>query len=161
MHVQNRKGLDCAQRTVGRREDPRTIKGEEAMKYVVPYCVTLLVFVTLDLIWLGAVAKLFYRTQLAGLIAVKFNLWAALAFYLVYPLGVVLFAVVPAVSSGSSTDAAVWGALFGFFAYATYDLTNLATLRDWPVRLTVVDLAWGTVLTALAAACGQMITRSI
>ena len=131
------------------------------MKYAVPYGVTLLVFVTLDMIWLGAVAKRFYQTQFAGLIADKFNLWAALAFYLVYPIGVVLFAVVPAVSSGSSTDAAVWGALFGFFAYATYDLTNLATLRGWPLRLTIVDLAWGTVLTAIAAVCGQLIMRGI
>jgi len=131
------------------------------VKYIVPYGVTLLVFVTLDLIWLGVVAKRFYRTQLAGLIADKFNFWAALAFYLVYPLGVVSFAVVPALSSDSWSDAAVWGAMLGFFAYATYDLTNLATLREWPVRLTVVDLAWGTVLTALAATCGQLITRSI
>jgi uncharacterized membrane protein len=131
------------------------------MKYIVPYGVTLLVFVTLDLIWLGAVAKRFYRAQLAGLIADKFNLWAALAFYLVYPLGVVSFAVVPAVSWGSSTDAAAWGAMLGFFAYATYDLTNLATLREWPVRLTFVDLAWGTVLTAIAAVCGQLTMRGL
>jgi uncharacterized membrane protein len=131
------------------------------MKYVVPYGVTLLVFVTLDLIWLGAVAKRFYRTQLAGLIADRFNLWAASAFYLVYPIGVVLFAVVPAVSSGSWTDAALGGAMLGFFAYATYDLTNLATLREWPVRLTFVDLAWGTILTAITAASAQLITRSI
>jgi len=131
------------------------------MKYVVPYGVTLLVFVTLDLIWLGAVAKRFYRAQLAGLIADKFNLWAALAFYLVYPFGVVSFAVVPAHSVGSSTDAAVLGAMFGFFAYATYDLTNLATLREWPLRLAIVDLAWGTVLTAIAAACGQLITHGV
>jgi uncharacterized membrane protein len=131
------------------------------MKYVGSYGATLLVFVTLDLIWLGLVAKRFYRTQLAGLIADQFNLWAALAFYLVYPLGVVIFAVTPALSSASWSDAAVLGAGFGFFAYATYDLTNLATLREWPVRLTVVDLAWGTVLTALAATCGQLITRGI
>jgi uncharacterized membrane protein len=131
------------------------------MKYVVPYGVALLVFVTLDLIWLGVVAKRFYRTQLAGLIADKFNFWAAFVFYLFYPLGVVTFAVMPALSSGSWTDAAVLGAMLGFFAYATYDLTNLATLREWPMRLTGVDLLWGTVLTALAAACGQLLTRSV
>jgi uncharacterized membrane protein len=131
------------------------------MKYVALYGVTLLVFVTLDLIWLGAVAKRFYRTQLAGLIADRFNLWAASAFYLVYPIGVVSFAVVPAVSSGSWTDAALGGAMLGFFAYATYDLTNLATLREWPVLLTFADLAWGTILTAITAACAQLIAHSI
>ncbi len=131
------------------------------MKLVLTYAATLLVFVSFDLIWLGVVAKLYYRTQLGSLMADKFNFRAAAAFYLVYPLGVVTFAVMPGLSSDSWTDAAMWGAMLGFFAYATYDLTNLATLREWPVRLTLVDLLWGTALTALAAACGQLITRSI
>jgi uncharacterized membrane protein len=139
----------------------RQVKGDQNMKFVTAYGATLVAVVVFDLIWLGAVAKQFYRTQLAGLIAEPFNLWAASAFYLVYPLGIVVFAVAPAISSGSSTDAVVFGGMFGFFAYATYDLTNLATLREWPVRLTFVDLAWGTILTAVAATCGQLITRSI
>lgn len=131
------------------------------MKYIVAYGVALLIFVTLDLIWLGVVARRFYRTQLAGLIADKFNLGAAAAFYLVYPLGVVAFAVMPMLPSGAWTDAAVWGGMLGFFAYATYDLTNLATLRDWPLRLSLVDMLWGTALTAVAAACGHLIARSL
>jgi uncharacterized membrane protein len=131
------------------------------MKYLVAYGATLLVFVTVDLLWLGVIARGFYRAQLAGFIADKFNAWAASAFYLVYPLGIVLFVVNPTLSLGSWVDAALWGGLFGFFAYATYDLTNLATLRQWPVRLTLVDLLWGTALTALAAVCGQSITRSM
>jgi uncharacterized membrane protein len=131
------------------------------MKYVVPYVATLSLFAAVDLIWLGLVAKAFYRRELAGLIANQFNAGAALAFYLVYPLGIVVFAVAPALASGAWIDAAFWGAMFGFFAYATYDLTNLATLREWSVRLTLVDLVWGTCLTGLAAACGHLITRSV
>jgi uncharacterized membrane protein len=131
------------------------------MKYVIPYCAVLLIFVTVDLIWLGGLAKRFYRTQLAGLMADNFNAWAAATFYLVYPLGVVAFAVMPALPSGSWTDAAAWGAMLGFFAYATYDLTNLATLRGWPLRLAIVDMLWGTTLTALVAAGGHLIARNI
>ena len=121
----------------------------------------MLVFVTVDLAWLGVIARRFYRTQLAGLVADQFNVRAATAFYLVYPLGVVIFAVAPALHSGAWPHAAVWGAILGFFAYATYDLTNLATLRDWPLRLTLVDMLWGTSLTALAAVCGHLISRSL
>jgi uncharacterized membrane protein len=130
------------------------------MKYLIPYSAALSVFVIVDLIWLGAVAKRFYRTQLAGLMADKFNIWAASAFYLLYPFGIVVFAVMPTLASGAWTDAAVWGAMLGFFAYATYDLTNLATLRDWPVQLTLVDLLWGTALTAVTSASAQVIARS-
>jgi uncharacterized membrane protein len=129
------------------------------MQHIIAYCSVLAVFVTVDLIWLGGVAKRFYRSQLAGLIADKFNVGAAAAFYLVYPLGVVAFAVMPSLLSGTAADAALLGAMLGFFAYATYDLTNLATLRNWPLRLTVVDMLWGTALTALAAAGGHLIAR--
>jgi uncharacterized membrane protein len=131
------------------------------MQYVIAYCSVLAVFVTVDLIWLGGVAKRFYRSQLAGLIADEFNIGAAAAFYLVYPLGVVAFSVMPSLPSGSAADAALLGAMLGFFAYATYDLTNLATLRNWSLRLTVVDMLWGTALTALAAAGGHLMGRYV
>ena len=130
------------------------------MKLVVPYVVTLIAFAGLDAIWLGFVANRFYRTELGGLMAEKFNLWAAIAFYLIYALGVMVFAVAPTLSTGTWRDAAFWGFLFGFFAYATYDLTNLATVRDWPVRLTFVDLLWGACLTAIGAACAHAVARS-
>lgn len=131
------------------------------MKYVITYCSVFAIFVAVDLIWLGGVAKRFYRSQLAGLIADEFNIGAAAAFYLVYPLGVVAFAVIPSLPSGSAADAALLGAMLGFFAYATYDLTNLATLRNWPLRLTLVDMLWGTALTALAAAGGHLMGRYV
>ncbi len=131
------------------------------MKYVVAYAGTLIAFVAVDLIWLGVVAKAFYRAQLGDLLAENYNFGAAALFYLAYPLGVVIFAVVPAFASGSWLEAAVWGAMLGLFAYGTYDLTNLATLRNWPLRLTAIDLLWGTVLTAFAAACGQLAVNGI
>ena len=129
------------------------------MRFAGPYLATFLVFVALDLLWLGAVAKRFYREQLSELIADNFNLRAAAAFYLMYPLGVVIFAVIPAL--GSTFDAALRGAMLGLFAYATYDLTNLATLRAWPLRLSLVDMLWGTVLTSVAATAGHLIARSL
>lgn len=131
------------------------------MKYVIAYAGTLIAFVAVDLIWLGVVAKAFYRAQLGDLLAENYNFGAAALFYLAYPLGVVVFAVVPAFASGSWLEAAVWGAMLGLFAYGTYDLTNLATLRNWPLRLTAIDLLWGTVLTAFAAACGQLAVNGI
>ncbi len=131
------------------------------MNYVIAYVAVLLIFITVDLVWLGGVAKRFYRAQLGDLLAETFNFPAAAAFYLMYPLGVVNFVVAPAMSSGSLADTCIWGAALGFFAYATYDLTNLATLRTWPVRLAVVDMLWGSVLTALAAAGGYLIAYNL
>ena len=121
------------------------------MRFAYQYGAAFAAFLALDLIWLGIVARSFYHRELAGLMADKFNVWAAAAFYLMYPLGIVAFAVDPSMASGSWTHAALAGAGLGCFAYATYDLTNLATLRQWPLRLTVVDIVWGTALTAAAA----------
>jgi uncharacterized membrane protein len=129
------------------------------MHFTIPYIATLLVFVCIDLLWLGFVAKGFYKSELGDLMANKFNYWAAAAFYLIYAAGVVVFAVRPALISGNWTEAALSGALFGFIAYATYDLTNLSSLRSWPVLLTFVDMLWGTILSALAASLAFMITR--
>jgi len=133
------------------------------LSYLAVYGATAVVFLAVDFLWLGLIAKSFYRDGIGHLMADPPNLVAAGVFYLVYPIGVVVFAVVPTVWSGGLAAAAQlpWtravftGALFGFFAYATYDLSNLATLRGWPVRLALVDIAWGTALTATAAAAGR------
>ena len=133
------------------------------LSYLAVYGATAVAFLVLDFLWLGFIAKSFYRDGIGHLMADQPNLVAAGAFYLLYPIGVVLFAVAPAVWSGGLAAAAqvpwsravLLGALFGFFAYATYDLSNLATLRDWPLRLVLVDIAWGTALTAAAAAAGR------
>ena len=116
-------------------------------------------FLVLDLVWLGLVADKFYHRQLGDLMASSFNVPAAIAFYLVYLVGVMIFAIAPAIEQASLTRAIVVGAMFGFFCYATFDLTNLAVLRDYPLKMALVDIAWGTFLTGSAAACGYLASR--
>jgi len=115
------------------------------------YFLTLVIFLGIDAFWLGLVAPKFYRSQIGHLMADKAILSAALIFYLLYMVGLVFFVVAPGMSM-STREIILRGALFGLVAYATYDLTNLATLRDWPVFVTVVDLVWGTFLTAATSA---------
>jgi uncharacterized membrane protein len=115
------------------------------------YAITMPIFFAIDLVWIGVVARDFYRRALGHLLSAQVNWAAAILFYLVFIAGIVFFAVRPALEAGSAARALTYGALLGFLAYATYDLTNQATMRDWPILVTVVDLAWGTVLTALVA----------
>ena len=131
----------------------------DEMTNLIAYGATALVFFGLDFLWLGTVANSFYRGQLGPLMAEQVNIPVAALFYALYVVGLVIFAVAPALAAGSWKTALVYGALFGFFAYATYDLTNLATLRDWPAALSVVDLIWGTVLSGTSATLGYLITR--
>jgi len=115
------------------------------------FLATVVTFLVLDGIWLLVIARSFYRRHLGYLMAEQPNWAAAGIFYLLYAIGVTVFAVLPAVDQGSVV-AGLWrGALFGLVAYATYDLTNQATVRNWPMLITVVDLAWGTVLSASVA----------
>jgi len=133
------------------------------LSYLAAYAATAVAFLAIDLLWLGVIAKSFYRDGIGHLMADPPNLMAAGVFYLLYPLGVMLFAVAPNAWLGGTASAAelpfsravIAGALFGLFAYATYDLSNLATLRGWPLRLSLVDIAWGAALTAAAAAAGR------
>ena len=118
------------------------------------YALTLGVFLAIDLLWLGVVARGFYRTQLRPLLSPKVNWPAAFVFYLLYVVGILIFAVLPALAAESLAVAAAWGALFGFFTYATYELTNLATLKDWPLKVVLVDTAWGVVLCTVVASAG-------
>jgi len=127
------------------------------MTYLIAYLATAIVFLTIDAIWLGLVATTFYKSMIGHLMADKVNFAAAAGFYLLYCVGIVIFAVAPALKSGDWTDAALYGALFGFFCYATYDMTNLSTLKDWPVTMAIIDIAWGTVLTGVAAVAGYLI----
>jgi uncharacterized membrane protein len=111
-------------------------------------------------VWLGFIAKDFYRTQIGPLMLEKPLLGAAVAFYLLYTIGIVSFAVVPALAADSWMRAMATGALFGLVAYSTYDLTNLATLRGWSMKLSLVDIAWGAIVTSLAATAGYIGARS-
>jgi uncharacterized membrane protein len=126
---------------------------------VLIYALTVPVFFAIDLIWLGLVARGLYRRQLGDLMADSPNWPVAVLFYLLYIVGIVVFAIIPGWRDGSMVHALGMGALFGFLAYATYDLTNLATLRDWPATLAVVDITWGTVLTGITATIGYHIAR--
>lgn len=105
------------------------------------------VFFAIDMVWLGLVASNFYKSQLGNLMG-DINWTAAVIFYLVLLVGLTFFAIYPAVLKNSLITAAVLGGLFGFFTYATYDLTNLATLKNWPLSVTIVDMIWGTILGA-------------
>jgi uncharacterized membrane protein len=131
------------------------------MQYIVAYIATAVVFFIADFVWLGVVMKAFYRDRLGALMAEQVNIPVAGLFYLAFVLGIVIFAVAPALAAGSWGRALLFGALFGFFAYGTYDMTNWATLRDWPAAVSIVDLAWGTVLTGVSATAGYLITRWI
>jgi uncharacterized membrane protein len=115
------------------------------------YMITFCIFIGIDLFWLELVAPQFYRSQIGHLMADTANLPAAGLFYLLYVWALVYFVVEPALSKKESRHVGLRGAFFGLVAYATYDLTNLATLRDWPVLVTVVDILWGAVLTAVTS----------
>ena len=131
------------------------------LKYPVAYIATAIVFFGLDFIWLSNMANGFYRNRLGAMLLDQPNMVPAALFYLVYIAGVVYFAVLPAVNVGSWGTALISGALLGLVSYGTYDITNLATLKNWPVSITVVDMAWGTLLTGAAAITGYFVTTFI
>ncbi|MGD1106188.1 MAG: DUF2177 family protein [Terracidiphilus sp.] len=112
------------------------------------YGIALPIFFALDMVWLGVVAKKFYVKHIGFLMKSNVNWTAAILFYLLFIAAMVVFVISPAVEKGSWGQALLFGALFGLITYATYDLTNLATLKDWPLSVTIVDMLWGIVLAA-------------
>ena len=129
--------------------------------YLIAYATTLLIFLAIDAVWLGAIARDFYFSQLGHLMLDEIKYGIALAFYCVYVIGIVIFAINPALQNGQWTHALIYGALFGFFAYGTYDLTNMSTLKAWPTLMSIVDIAWGAALTGTSATLGFFATRAI
>jgi uncharacterized membrane protein len=119
--------------------------------YLKLYLATLIAFFAIDMVWLGLVARTFYRKYLGFLMAPSPNWLAAIIFYLLFIVGILVFVVVPGLEDNSLKTTLVRAALFGLITYATYDLTNLATVKDWPVLITVVDMAWGTVLSVVVS----------
>ena len=117
--------------------------------------------ITIDLIWLLGVAKNLYRNEMGDLMAIEPKLLAGLAFYLLYALGVCIFVVIPALSKQSWIYALQYGALFGFFCYMTYDLTNLAVVRNFPTQLAFIDIAWGSFVTAICASFAYWVANRI
>ncbi len=131
------------------------------MQFFTTYIAGLIAFLVIDFIWLKYIALSFYREQIGHLMLDKPNLGIALLFYLFYVVGVVVLAVNPALEKGQWMTAALYGGLLGFVAYGTYDITNLATLKTWPPIVAVVDIIWGTVLTASVATIAYFATTSL
>ena len=125
------------------------------------YAIALPVFFAIDMIWLGMVARKFYRDQIGALMKPDVNWTAAIIFYLIFIAGLVVFVIEPAMEKSSWKHALFFGALFGLVCYATYDLTNLAVARDWPVLVTIVDLVWGAVLAASVSTITYWIATKI
>jgi len=123
------------------------------------YAGTFLSLLIADAIWLGLVARTFYRDQLGALMLPSPNFAVAALFYIFFAMAITLLAVMPGVRSGSLATALCYGAVLGLAAYGTYDITNLATLKGWPLTLSLVDMAWGTFMTALSASCGLLVSR--
>ena len=128
---------------------------------LIAYLSTLVVFAALDFVWLGFIAKDLYRNSIGHLMLDTPNWTPAVLFYLIYIAGLVFFAVLPGLEAGAWPRATIYAALFGFFCYATYDLTNLATLKGWPVTIVIADLAWGAFVSASAATASFFITRAL
>jgi uncharacterized membrane protein len=132
-----------------------------AKQMFVIYLITLAVFFLIDMIWLGVVAKGFYRRHLGPMLSPKVNWAAAILFYLLFIFGLLVFVIKPALISGEPLKALFFGALLGLISYATYDLSNLATLKDWPLVVTVVDLVWGSVLGGAVSFVSVLLGRRL
>ena len=127
--------------------------------YLKLYALTVPVFFIIDLMWLGMIAKGFYQKNLSYILSPQVNWPAAIVFYLLYIAGIIIFAVAPAVTKNSWQHAMLYGAMFGFFTYMTYELTNLALLKDWPLNIVVVDIIWGVVLCTAVATLSFILAR--
>jgi len=125
------------------------------------YFATLIAFLAIDMVWLGLVARTFYRNYLGFLMTPTINWIAALLFYLMFILGILVFVVVPGLRENSLKATLLRAALFGLVSYATYDLTNLATVKDWPVVISVVDMTWGTVLSVMVSYVSFMVGKRL
>jgi len=126
------------------------------MAYLIAYLVCALVMGGLDFLWLSNTSAPLYHRDLGPLLAENPNMTVAVIFYLIFIVGILIFAVRPSLAGGDWRLAALYGALFGFFAYATYDLTNFATMKVWTLRVTLLDIAWGTFLTGAAASAASL-----
>lgn len=125
------------------------------------YAIALPIFFALDMVWLGMIARNFYRHQIGALLKPDVNWIAAVIFYLLFLAGLVYFVIAPAMEKKQWISALLSGAFFGLVTYATYDLTNLAVAKDWPLLVTIVDLAWGTTLGALVSILTYVIAQKI
>lgn len=129
------------------------------MKYsFLQFTAACIAFFALDMLWLGLIAKNFYRTELQKFLSPEVNWPAAIIFYLIYIAGILFFAVQPALQLQSLQKAIINGAFLGFLCYCTYDLTNMATMHNWPLKVVIVDVIWGTILTAAVSAATYFVS---
>ncbi len=132
------------------------------VKYLVAYVATSLAFALIDSVWLRNAYTKLYQPEIGDMLMKDgFRLGPAIAFYLLYIIGMMIFAVVPAFASGRWQTALFQGAMLGFFCYMTYDLTNMATLKQWSMKVVILDIIWGTFLTGSASAAGYLATNAI
>lgn len=130
-------------------------------KLLPAYITIILVMFVLDLVWLSILAEPLYQTGIGHLMAAKPNLIFAGLFYLVYALGLMRFALIPNIAVNGFKTTFASAAIFGFFVYASYDLTNLALLKDWPLRLSMIDITWGTILSGISASVGKLVSNKL
>jgi len=128
---------------------------------LISYVLTFIVFLGVDMLWLGLIARKLYRKYLGSFLSDEVNWAAAFIFYLLFVVGISIFAIYPSVNKDSVSGAILLGALFGFFTYATYDMTNLATLKGWPLPIVFIDIAWGALLSAIVSLSGFYIIKWI
>jgi uncharacterized membrane protein len=131
------------------------------MRYLKLYLVSLAAFFAIDMVWLGLAARSFYQQYLGFLMAPNPNWFVAILFYLLFNVGLLFFVIVPGLKDNSLKTTLLKAALFGLITYATYDLTNLATLKDWPALLSIVDMFWGTVLSVSVSCVGFIVGRRL
>jgi uncharacterized membrane protein len=129
------------------------------MRYLKLYLVSLAAFFAIDMLWLGLIARSFYQQYLGFLMAPSPNWLAAIIFYLLFVVGILVFVVLPGLGANSLKTTLTRAALFGLITYATYDLTNLATLKDWPALLSIVDMLWGTFLSVSVSFVGFIVGK--
>ncbi|MBV9557450.1 MAG: DUF2177 family protein [Pseudolabrys sp.] len=131
------------------------------MHYLILYIAILVPFCALDAIWLMTMGPTLYKPTLGDILLSSPKFAPIIAFYAMFPLGLILFAVSPALRGGSVATAFILGAALGAFAYATYDLTNFATVRNWTLQITALDICWGAAISGLASVAGYMVTRAV
>lgn len=131
------------------------------MQFLKVYALTLVIFFLVDIVWLGVISKKLYKEYLGHLMAPNVNWAAALVFYFLFIAGLVFFVIMPAIEKGDLMYAITLGAFFGLITYGTYDLTNLATLEDWPLNITIIDLIWGTFLNAATSGITYFVATSL
>jgi uncharacterized membrane protein len=130
------------------------------MQFAAAYITVLVVFLLIDAAWLSTMANMLYRPVLGDIVLPSLRVWPAVAFYAMFSIGIVAFAVMPALKSNAASTAVICGLVFGAIAYGTYDLTNYATLRNWNLQITVIDIVYGAIASAIAGAAATLVARA-